>query len=760
MNIANILKDSIIYKTLIAVCMLTMMHTWVLAEETTNEIEVSYKDVIVTDGKVQFIDGSANATPVVNQTELSTGYYVVDSNVTISDRIIVKGDVHLILKDGYTLNANKGICVSGKGNNLTIYSQSSGSGTIIAKDSIDYYDAAIGGTNGDSGIITINGGNIEARGGGYGSGIGGGRRGDGHVIINGGAIDAINDDRGTGIGGGEYGTGNVTINGGDIKAVCSGYYGSGIGGGYYKDGNIIINGGVIEALGEHYGAGIGGGSYGDGNVIINGGNVTAESLYTGSGIGAGNYGNGTVVITGGTVEATGGKYRAGVGDSEYGDGSVTMGTQVKYALSYISLSSKDFIQGIGTVVPNIYKYRYVKVLDSPSSENERSVIITPSDITGNIGDELGILEADAEGLTSPITYKWYKSSNNINMNGQEIEGERASSYKLPLLEEGVHYYYATATDSTGTVASNIATITVLDSNNSFSLSIIDDGENSSGNGLYNKGQTVSINAGTKDGYTFKNWTTNDGGEFLNDNSSKTSYTMPGNNVTIKANWDKKSTATLPGGGGGGGSSGGDSSDGVPPIVIEKVEDPYMEGMPDGTFNPDGGTTRGEVAAIFARLDMRYDENIKYDIRFPDVSNWATNYIGFCDKYGIMIGYLDGEFKPENLITKEEFATTLIRSEKIKEAGASKFEDVKGRWCEGYVAALEAQGNIMGKPNGLFGALDLITRAEAARLVNIVKNYTITDEEFEKYENIFSDVLEDSWYYKDVVIATSKRKVKY
>ena len=39
-------------------------------------------------------------------------WYVVNSNVTINTRVTVTGDVHLILKDGFTLNATKGINVS------------------------------------------------------------------------------------------------------------------------------------------------------------------------------------------------------------------------------------------------------------------------------------------------------------------------------------------------------------------------------------------------------------------------------------------------------------------------------------------------------------------------------------------------------------------------------------------------------------------------------------------------------------------------
>lgn len=114
-----------------------------------------------------------------DSTSWSAGWYVVDSTVTISTRITVTGDVHLILVDGCTLTASAGITVEGT-DSLTIYAQSTGDsmGKLVATATAspsDLYcstDAGIGGTAGDgdtagnsAGTITINGGNITATGG-------------------------------------------------------------------------------------------------------------------------------------------------------------------------------------------------------------------------------------------------------------------------------------------------------------------------------------------------------------------------------------------------------------------------------------------------------------------------------------------------------------------------------------------------------------------------------------------------------------------
>ncbi|MCD8347175.1 MAG: hypothetical protein LUD16_04320, partial [Lachnospiraceae bacterium] len=97
-------------------------------------------------------------------TDSTETWYVVNSSVEISDRIVVSGTVNLILEDGCTLTASSGITVN-SGNTLIIYGQTSGTGTVSATATESYY-AGIGGSKGNScGTITINGGTVEATGG-------------------------------------------------------------------------------------------------------------------------------------------------------------------------------------------------------------------------------------------------------------------------------------------------------------------------------------------------------------------------------------------------------------------------------------------------------------------------------------------------------------------------------------------------------------------------------------------------------------------
>lgn len=327
----------------------------VAAAETASNVQ--YRNYDAASGIWNDSEICPSAT-VVTDTDLTwgddgnDGWYVVNSNVAMPSRVVVNGNVHLILANGCTLTVNGGIQVQDNDNNpntpstnsLTICAQSTGNnmGKLIAQN-VGEYDAGIGGNGyngkdkdgGHGGTVTINGGYMESESH-YGAGIGGGGHSDnetggegGTITINGGVITITGRSTettcygGAGIGGGFSAIGgnggDILINGGTV-AVNNIYDGAGIGGGGGfsiggDGGNITINGGSIQS-GSSAGAGIGGGGGvgtrgGEGgNITITGGSVIATSQDNGAGIGGGRSGNrgqggagGQISITGGNVIA-------------------------------------------------------------------------------------------------------------------------------------------------------------------------------------------------------------------------------------------------------------------------------------------------------------------------------------------------------------------------------------------------------------------------------------------------------------------------
>lgn len=247
-------------------------------------------------------------------------WYVVNNTVTLDTRATVAGTVHLLLEANGDLTIDSGIDVS-EGNTLIL----DGTGTLTAKEP-GTGNAAIGGSAGDAGTITINGGTIDVKGGSGAAGIGGGSQGTGGTITINDCLDlnAVGQ-TGAGIGGGRSAAGDkIVINDGDVYARGT-LGGAGIGGGgSAAAGTIEINGGIVEALCDgNGGAGIGAGngSASGGTVTISGGDITAtggphDIYYGGAGIGGGNCAKAcSITITGGEVHATGGD-----GGTKGGDG--------------------------------------------------------------------------------------------------------------------------------------------------------------------------------------------------------------------------------------------------------------------------------------------------------------------------------------------------------------------------------------------------------------------------------------------------------
>ncbi len=170
-------------------------------------------------------------------TTLTSGLYYVISNVTLSERIQINGNVTLNLGEGATLTANKGIELS-KFNSLTI----NGPGALTV-DGCNENKSGIGAVN--VGTLTINGGTIDVLGGAHAAGIGGDHNSEngGTITINGGVVTARGAYGGAGIGGG-YSEGSV-------------YYENYDKVGYGRCGTIVINGGQVTAIGSEGAAGIG-----------------------------------------------------------------------------------------------------------------------------------------------------------------------------------------------------------------------------------------------------------------------------------------------------------------------------------------------------------------------------------------------------------------------------------------------------------------------------------------------------------------------
>ena len=188
---------------------------------------------------------------------------------------------------------------------------------------------------------------------------------------------------------------------------------------------------------------------------------------------------------------------------------------------------------------------------------------------------------------------------------------------------------------------------------------------------------------------------------------------------------------------------------------------YLIGYSDGTVRPNGRITRAEVATIFFRLltDDTRQRNWSSENNFSDVSadKWYNNAVSTLCHMGVLGGYSDGTFRPNAPITRAEFAKIAVSFAQIN--GFSEygyFTDVDSSdWYAPYVDAAKSVGLIEGYSDGSFKPENKITRAEACTIVNRVLGRKPSKNNMKISDRInWPDCTTDDWFYEAIMEATN------
>lgn len=194
------------------------------------------------------------------------------------------------------------------------------------------------------------------------------------------------------------------------------------------------------------------------------------------------------------------------------------------------------------------------------------------------------------------------------------------------------------------------------------------------------------------------------------------------------------------------------------MPITKHE-PYISGYEENgvvQFRPDNTITRAEVAKILTVLDGDFDVNKTYANKFSDVHDgtWYQNYINFAVEKNYISGDENGLCRPEDMISRAEFASIIARYINIEPLdGEDKFTDIaRFDWCKKYINALAEKGIVTGYENDEFLPDNKLTRSEAVAIINRITDRKMTPEILEKLTCPFSDVSETHWAYNDILLA--------
>ncbi len=145
---------------------------------------------------------------------------------------------------------------------------------------------------------------------------------------------------------------------------------------------------------------------------------------------------------------------------------------------------------------------------------------------------------------------------------------------------------------------------------------------------------------------------------------------------------------------------------------------YTVGLPDGTFGPTVSMTRAQVAMILYRvLELKGTTGTS----FPDVSSkhWASEAIRQVTAAGLMIGTPDGNFKPDQVVTRAEFATIIARWKQLTGDSGNGFADIKGHWAAKEIGQVYQAGYMEGLTDTSFQPNKVLTRVEGVTAFNRV-----------------------------------------
>ena len=463
-----------------------------------------------------------------------------------------------------------------------------------------------------------------------------------------------------------------------------------------------------------------------GNAVVDTRNsqIMAQNKETVVQVGAGSDGNGGIVFNGknGTV---------------YGD--VTLQENLAIGTDETLTIGKDASL---TVPENVKLTNNGKINNSGKltgtiTDNQPPKITTANLPDGTVGEPYTETTLAVTG-DAPISWQLANGSTlpaglNLSEEGK-ISGTptTANTYKFTV----------TATNGNGSDSKEFTLF--INEETKYSLTVnLNGGNGATTGGEYTEDEVINIDAGTRSGYRFAGWTSSNGGSFADASSASTTFTMPDRNVTITANWKKKSS---------GGSvffwdlkfdtNGGSKINTVTEWEYSTIDlDEYVpekEGYKFVGWYADEDLTK-EIDEVYLTQDTTVYakwEKIKEEvpeepeeveeveetetISFLDVkeSDWFYEAVSYAVENGLMSGMSEDIFAPNTPLTREMLAVVLYNVEEQPESTeANTFTDVKGdMWYTDAILWANENGIVAGYDNGAYGVGDLITREQFAAIL--------------------------------------------
>lgn len=185
---------------------------------------------------------------------------------------------------------------------------------------------------------------------------------------------------------------------------------------------------------------------------------------------------------------------------------------------------------------------------------------------------------------------------------------------------------------------------------------------------------------------------------------------------------------------------------------------YIRGYSKDMVRPEALMTRGEMAMVLYRLAEDEDKTATVpEAIFSDVDPdaWYAKAVTYLYHEGIFEGYPDNTFRPDQPVSRAEITKLATIFDQITPGGSITFSDVLDKhWASGYIAAAAANGIVNGYSDNTFQPDQYGTRAEIIAVFNRTLDRNVNEEGLVPGYITFSDITPDHWAYYEILEATN------
>lgn len=183
-------------------------------------------------------------------------------------------------------------------------------------------------------------------------------------------------------------------------------------------------------------------------------------------------------------------------------------------------------------------------------------------------------------------------------------------------------------------------------------------------------------------------------------------------------------------------------------IMDLKEKNIVAGYGNGMFGFGDNISRGQVARlIYAYLKPADEPNAPNP--FSDVQGYMfEKEILSLSKAGIMNGFGNGKFGPDDVLTREQLASVLTKAFNFKATSTTTFKDVdKYYWATNAISALQENKIAVGTGDNMFGPKNIVTREQYALFLYNAINKSEKESE-SKPTVIPQDLAHDDIYYHE------------